>query len=88
MEEGAEEAAMDVVSEPMDVLHGRMVEKIDIEPRTFDLRISFEDGYSIQTLGSDLTVEESWHIRENATGVRLRGSPSGIEVISSRPRPR
>jgi hypothetical protein len=71
------EEKMDSLSACMDVLHGRVVEWIATEPLTFDLTVSVDGGFSVRTFVADATTDESWHIRDNATGLRLRGSPHG-----------
>jgi hypothetical protein len=80
------EGELDVVSACMDVLHQKPVEQIVIEPLTRDLRVTFAGGYCVETFVSDPTDGESWHIRDNATGVRLKGCPTGLSIVTARPR--
>jgi hypothetical protein len=75
------EGAMAAVAEPMDLLSGRAIADVLVEAGTFDLSVEFEGGYRVKTFVSDPTARESWHIRENATGARLDGSPRGLAVV-------
>jgi hypothetical protein len=80
----AYEAAMtddglDALSELMDVLHEKPVEQVVLEPLTYDLSVAFAGGYWVQTFAADATTDHSWHIPENATGVRLKGCPICVE---------
>lgn len=79
------EARAAVADEPMALLQGRPIESIEIEPKTFDLIVSFRGDYSVKTFVSDPTTDESWHIRDNATGTWLLGTPKGVEVVPRRP---
>jgi hypothetical protein len=81
----SEEAMATVADGPLHPLIGRLIEIIAINPLTFDLSVSFEGGYKVCTFAADATADESWHIRENATGTRLKGSPRGLTV--QRPKP-
>ncbi len=80
--ESDSEEKMDAVSEPMHVLEGQRVESLSYDSRTFDLTVTFEGDCSIKTFVSDATSEESWHIRDNTTCVRLKGSPKGLGVVA------
>jgi hypothetical protein len=71
---------------PMKVLYGRTIERISIEPATFDLSVSLEGGYRIATFVSDPTQEESWCIREKSTGMGLQGTPEGLLVVPAETR--
>lgn len=73
---------LDAVASLMDVLDERTIVQIVVEPLTHDLTVTFEGGYSIKTFVSDPTDDESWHIRENATGARLKGSPAGLSIVT------
>ena len=76
------EGAMDaVVDPPLAFLTGRVIENITIDLLSFDLCVSFEGGYCVKTFVADATVDESWHIRENATGHRLTSSPRGLFIV-------
>ena len=85
---GAEDAMAAVADGPLAPLLGRSIEGVAIDPLTFDLSISVDGGYNICTFVADAAVDESWHIRENATGIRLRGSPGGLSVQPPRVEPR
>jgi hypothetical protein len=61
-------------------LLGRSIEGVAIASLTCDLSVFLEGGYSVCTFVADTSVDESWHIRENATGTRLKGSPGGLSV--------
>lgn len=78
----SEEAMAAVADGPMAPLIGTLVESIAIDPTTFDLSVSFECDCVVCTFAADATADESWHIRENATGTRLKGSPRGLVVES------
>jgi hypothetical protein len=80
------EAMAAVADEPMDPLLGRSIENIVIEPRTFDLIVTFQGDYSIKTFVSDPMSDESWHIRDNNSRMRLKGSPKGLYVVPAKPR--
>jgi hypothetical protein len=77
----SEETMAAVADELMASLLGRSIESVVIEPRTFDLMVKFEGDYYVKTSVSDPASEESWHIRDNTTGTRLRGSPQGLSVV-------
>jgi hypothetical protein len=84
---GAEDAMAAVADGPLAPQLGRSVEGVAIDPLTFDLSISLDGGYNVRTLVADATVDESCHIRKNATGNRLRGSPGGLTVQPPRMEP-
>jgi hypothetical protein len=69
-------------------LLGRSVEGIAIDPLTFDLIVLLQDRYSVSTFAADASSDESWHIRENASGTRLKGSPGGLSVQPPRAKAR
>jgi hypothetical protein len=77
----SEEAMAAVADEPMALLLGRSIESVTIAPRTFDLMVTFEGDYHVTTFVSDPTSDESWHIRDNTTRLRLKGSPRGLSVV-------
>jgi hypothetical protein len=81
-----DEEAFHRVVEPLRVLEGKKLESVVVEPRTFDLHLFIEGDYWVKTFVADPTDEESWHIRENATGQRLKGSPKGIAIEPERTR--
>jgi hypothetical protein len=76
----SEEAMSAVADGPLKPLFGRSIEGIAIDPLTFDLSISLAGGYRVCTFAADATVDKSWHIRDNATGTRLKGSPGGLFI--------
>jgi len=85
-DEPENEEAFYRVAEPLRMLEGRKIESVVIEPRTFDLHVYVEGGYWIKTFVSDPTDDESWHIRENATGKMLKGFAKGLAIIPERTR--
>jgi hypothetical protein len=76
----SEEAMAAVADGPLAPLLGRSIEGVAIAPLTFDLSVSLEGVYSVCTFVADGSVDESWHIRENGTGTRLKASPEGLSV--------
>jgi hypothetical protein len=76
---------IDSLAAPLDILNGRAIKNVSIEPSTFDLTLAFDGGYCIKTFVSDVTVAESWHIRENLSGFSLEGSPRGIVTCPAKP---
>jgi hypothetical protein len=76
----SEEAMSAVADGPLEPLIGRSIDGIAIDPLTFDLTISLAGGYSVCTFAADATVDESWHVRDNATRTRLKGSPGGLFI--------
>jgi len=75
------ESGLNARSDLMDVLHEKVVEQVVVEPLSFDLNVAFAGGYSIKTFVSDVTADESWHIRDNASGIRLKGAPTGLCIV-------
>jgi hypothetical protein len=69
----------------MDVLHEKEVEQLMVEQLSFDLIVAFAGGYSVKTFVADPTARESWHIRDNATGIRLTGAPTGLSIVAVKP---
>ena len=76
--------SLDSVSMPLNILHDGAVEDVVVESSTHDLTVTFEGGFLVRTFVSDATAEQSWHIRENATGTRLVGSPGGLSRVEGR----
>ena len=72
---------MAAVAKSMGCLIGSLVVGVVIEPGTHDLVVTFEGNFSVKTFVVDATSEESWHIRDNTDGARLKGSPRGLEVV-------
>jgi hypothetical protein len=64
----------------LEVLQGKIVEDVAIEPGTFDLTLALSGGYLVKTFVADATDEETWRIRDNATGSDLSGSPEGLSI--------
>ena len=85
-DEPEDEEAFYRLAEPLRVLEGKKIESVVVEPRTFDLHLFFERDYWVKTFVADPTDEQSWHIRENATAQRLKGSPKGIAIELERTR--
>lgn len=77
----SEEAMSAVADAPLALLLGKRIEGVVVDPQTFDLGVSFEEGYGIFTFVADATTDESWHIRENVSGNRLKGSPRGLDIV-------
>lgn len=62
-------------------LQGNIVEDVAVEPETFDLTLVLSGGYRVKTFVADTTDEETWCIRDNATGSELLGSPAGLSIL-------
>jgi hypothetical protein len=75
------EDGFDALSDLMNVLHEKEVEQVVVDPLSFDLSLAFAGGYSVKTFVADATAGESWHIRDNATGTRLKGAPTGLSTV-------
>jgi hypothetical protein len=75
------EEGLAAVSALLGDLQERAIEWVDVQPLTFDLSVALEGGYCLETLAFDQTVDDSWHIRENTTGNRLKGSPTGLSIV-------
>jgi hypothetical protein len=80
------EDGLDALSDLMDVLHEKEVEQVVVEPLSFDLSVAFAGGYSVKTFVADATAGESWHIRDNATGIRLKGASTGLAIVPAKPK--
>jgi hypothetical protein len=70
------------LGESLDVLLGQTVQDVTIEPDTFDLTLALSGGYLVKTFVAEATREETWHIRDNTTHLRLSGSPQGLSIVS------
>ena len=70
----------------MNVLHEKEVEQLVVEPLSFDLSVAFAGRHSVKTFVADATAHESWHIRDNATGIRLKGAPTGLAIVPVKPK--
>jgi hypothetical protein len=79
-----EEAMAAVADGALAPLLGRRIEGVVVDSLTFDLGVSFEGSYGVFTFVADATADQSWHIRENATGDRLKGSPRGLAVVTGK----
>lgn len=81
-DEEAEEpdAGFSAACSAVNVIVGRLVKQVVHDPVTGDIRLMIEGGLLVQTFVSDPTVEELWHIRDNGTGIRVVGTPRGIEI--------
>lgn len=73
-----------IADEPMTHILGRSIEDVVIESGTHDLAVEFRGNYSIRTFVSDAESDHSWHIRDNATRMRLNGSPGGLDLSTGR----
>jgi hypothetical protein len=76
----SEEAMSAVADGPLKPLLGRVIEGLAIDPLTFDLTVILAGGYRVCTFAADATGDYSWHIRDNATGTSLKGSPGGLSI--------
>ena len=76
------EGGLDVVCARMDLLCEKSIEEVGVHPLTHDLSVTSAGGYSVNTFVADPTVDESWHIRDNATRVRLKGCPTGLSIVA------
>jgi len=81
-----EEEELERIGKPLDLLIGKGVQSLVLEPRTFDLAVFFEGDYWIKTFAADPEEDHSWHIRDNARRVALYGAPEGLEVHYIEPR--
>ena len=70
--------ALDRVGKPLSILATLPISSVKVEPKTFDIKVSFGRDYLVRTFVSDPTDDESWYFRENASGDRLIASPSGL----------
>jgi hypothetical protein len=80
------EDGLDALSDLMDVLHEKEVQKLVVEPLSFDLSVAFAGGYYVKTFVAYATDRESWHMRDNATGIRLMGAPTGLSIVPVKPK--
>lgn len=80
----AEEDGLAQLGAQLDVVLGQTITSLEIDPLTHDLAMTLKRGYAVKTFVSDATDEETWHIRDNATGVILYGSPRGLSVHNRR----
>ena len=65
----------------LNALQGCTIESVAIEPITFSLVLYLSKGYMIRTFVSDPTDDLAWYIKENSTRIKLKGSPSGLEIV-------
>jgi hypothetical protein len=72
--------ALSRVGEPLNQLDGKVLHEISIEQLTFDLRLTFDDGYLISTFASDPTDDESWYVKDNASKIYIVASPAGLRI--------
>ena len=54
---------------------------------TNDVTLRFEGAYLIRTFAGDPTDEESWYLKDKATGERLIAAPSGLRLKGPLPPP-
>lgn len=57
--------------EAVDMLVGRRVTELLMEPVTGDLRLELDGGLSVRTFVSDPETDHLWHIHESASGTNL-----------------
>lgn len=65
----------------VDVLLGRTIEAVQIEPVTHSLIIKFSGGHQVRTFVSDPTEDMDWQISDGSTTAKLRGSSQGLHLI-------
>jgi hypothetical protein len=68
------DAGFNLAAEAVDVLNGRRIADLTIESGTGDLFLWLDGEYLVRTFVSDPMDDEIWHIRDNASGVRLTRS--------------
>lgn len=80
------EEGIQLLGKRLDVLLGQTVQDVSIEPDTFDLTLSLSGGYLVKTFAARVLREkdddETWHIRDNTTGSRLKGSSKGLSITT------
>lgn len=81
-----EQESLERFGSRLEVLVGTTVEGVDIEPETFDLTLRLSGGYLVKTFAADSTDDRTWHIRDNAADLALKGSPLGLSVAGPRAR--
>jgi hypothetical protein len=75
------DAGFDRAAVAVDALLGTSVADVTVSPVTNDLVVTLTGGLTLQTFVSDPGAEELWHIRDNASGERLSGSPRGLRIL-------
>jgi hypothetical protein len=75
-------AGFRAVGETLDVLLGRKVEDVQIEPVTNSLVLSFSGQLQLRTFVTDPTEElDDWDIWVRGTHAKLLGNAKGLEVL-------
>lgn len=75
------EAGFRRASRAVDELLGRVLLEARVEEVTGDLLLDFDGRHLVRTFVSDPLDDELWHVRDNASGVRLRRSGQGWELL-------
>ena len=73
-------AGFDRAADAVDILVGRTILDVRIEPVSGDLHIDLEGGILLRTFVSDTTADELWHIRDNVSATRLRRSGCELTI--------
>jgi hypothetical protein len=68
-----------------EALLNRQITSIRIDDRSRDLAITVVGEIYVRTFASDPDDDHSWHIRENATGLKVYASPSALEIHTGKP---
>lgn len=66
----------------LDVLVGRTLVDVRVEPTTGDLLLEFDGEHFLRTIASDPDDDELWHVRDNTTATRVVRSARGYAVTS------
>jgi hypothetical protein len=65
------DAGFNQTADGVNVLLGRRVTGLELEPATGDLVLTLDGGLTLRTFASDPDTDELWHIRDNATKQRV-----------------
>jgi hypothetical protein len=79
------DAGFHAAADALDVLVGRPIMSLEVDPVTGDLSVTFPCGLTLTTFVSDPDTEELWHIRDNATKQRLVRTARRLEIAPSEP---
>ncbi len=81
-DDGPTEEELDRVSEPICLaILDRPIAEIHVDERSRALAVTVEGGNCVRTFVSDPDDDHTWHISENATGLKVYASPSGLMVF-------
>jgi len=81
-DDGPTEAELDRVSGPIaDALLGQLITSVEVDPRSRDLLVAVANTFYVRTFVSDPEDDHLWHIRENATGLKLVASHADWRVL-------